>query len=263
VTTAVSSAVDAIGDATRAAIEDEASIRRLTQTLQENAPAWTGSLTAIDAFIKSGQQLAFTDDAIREAVGKLTVSTGDVGRAMDLTRLSMDLARLKGIDLATATDYINKALGGQIGALRRVLPFIEANATATEALAAIQKAAAGQAASYADTSLGKIETASIRVSEAQERLGREALPLVADAADNAAEAVDLLTNAMDALGIATGDTTPKVQEGAGHFNDLGTALGNVFKLITFSPIPGLISELNDLLGPTVDLTEATSRRRSL
>src|SRR5512137_1524785 len=67
VTSAVTKAADVLADATRAAIEDEASIRKLTTTLQENAPSWNGSLDAIDRFVKKGQALAFTDDAIREA----------------------------------------------------------------------------------------------------------------------------------------------------------------------------------------------------
>src|SRR5574343_1285121 len=55
VTGAIGKTVDILADATRAAIEDEASVRKLTQTLKENAPAWSGSLGAIDAFIKKGQ----------------------------------------------------------------------------------------------------------------------------------------------------------------------------------------------------------------
>lgn len=223
VTSAIGTAAGVLADATRAAIEDEASIRKLTQTLTENVPAWNGSLASIDAFVKKGQALAFTDDAIREAVGKLTVSTGDVGKALDLTRLSMDLARLKGIDLATATDYINKALGGQVGALRRVLPFIDKNATSTQALAAIQKAAQGQADSYAQTTDGRLTKAQIALDEAMERLGYITMPAVASAAQVVADAANGLIPVIDELAGAVGGLVDALAFAVQGYADLAAA----------------------------------------
>lgn len=259
-TTAVSKMSDALVDSVRLAIEDEASVRRLTQTLQENAPAWNGSMAAIERFTKAGQELAFTDDAIRESIGKLTVSTGSVSRAMELTRTAMDLARLKNIDLATASDYVNKAVGGQIGALRRVLPFLSSTATATQALAAIQQAAAGQANAYAATVEGRVTAAQIALDEALENLGRVAMPLVADGATNLTNVLTLLTGATDGLTVSTTTAQGAVQ-GFGYttttqFNDLATALANVWKVISFSPIPGLISLLTDLTTVTIDQQDA-------
>lgn len=226
-TTAVSKFTDVLGDSVTAAMEDEASVRRLTQTLQENAPAWNGSMAAIERFTKTGQQLAFTDDAIRESIGKLTVSTGDVTRAMDLTRLGMDLARLKGIDLATATDYINKALGGQIGALRRVLPFIDANATATQALTAIQQAAEGQAESYASTTEGSLVRSQIAMKEAMESLGRVTMPALAEATGAVAIQFEWLARSTDDVNKFLRDLTGVIPGVDENFNILGATLENL------------------------------------
>lgn len=224
---AVSGLADMLADATRKAIEDEASQRKLAQTLQENVPSWDGATEAVEAFIRKGQDLAFGDDEIRESIGALATATGDVGEAMDISRTAMDLARLKSIDLKQATDIVAKAYAGNIGALRRILPWIDKNADATEALAAIQKAAEGQAESYASTTEGKLVRAQQQLDEAMESLGRSTMPLMAASADVLATQMRWVGRAVDDVneGLATlGGLIPKAE---GEFDALGWTLKNI------------------------------------
>jgi hypothetical protein len=95
----------------------------------------------------------------------------------------MDLARGKGIDLAAAADLVGKAYSGQVGALRRAGLAIDANATSTEALAAIQEAFGGQAEAFAETTEGSMLAAQIALDEVVEDIGRELLPIMKDLAD--------------------------------------------------------------------------------
>lgn len=226
-TAAAAKAVDGLGDAVTRALEDEASVKRLTVALTDNIPAWNGNTGAIDAFVKKAEGLAFTDDQARDSLTKLAAVTHDLGRAMDDSRLAMDLARLRGIDLATATDMIAKAEGGNIGALRRVLPFIDANATATEALAAITKAAAGQADAFAETTQGKLVQSQIAYGEALERLGYTVMPAVGTAAGALAQQFEWIDRAINDISLALADLGGMLPPTAEGFDALGLTIENL------------------------------------
>jgi hypothetical protein len=173
-------AVGAMGDFAMSAIEDQQNVDHLTASLKANVPGWNGATDAIDAFIKRGQDLAFTDDDIRNSISQLVTRTHDVTKAMSLTREAMDLARLKGISLADASGILGKVFSGQASAARRAGIAIDKNATSTEALAQIQKAAAGQADTYAKSSAGQIAKLNDQFHEMEETLGRGVLNVIDD-----------------------------------------------------------------------------------
>jgi len=58
-TSAVGKAQDALGDAVRAAAEDETSQLRLYTAVEQNAKGWDGNRAAIEAVLKSRMKLAF------------------------------------------------------------------------------------------------------------------------------------------------------------------------------------------------------------
>jgi hypothetical protein len=168
--------------------------------------------------------LGFTDDALRDSLGKLATATKDTGEAIDLNALAMDFARLRSISLEEATTLVTKASSGQIGALRRVLPWIDANATATQALAAMQTAAAGAGAAWANTTEGKMARAQIQLGEAMEKLGEVLLPIIATLAELAATILPTVGAAFTTLGdIITG----VAQKAADLFDDLIKGIGVV------------------------------------
>src|SRR5574343_200236 len=207
-TAAAAKAVDGLGDAVTRALEDEASVKRLTVALTDNIPAWNGNTGAIDAFVKKAEGLAFTDDQARDSLTKLAAVTHDLGRAMDDSRLAMDLARLRGIDLATATD-------------------INANATATEALAAITKAAAGQADAFAETTQGKLVQSQIAYGEALERLGYTVMPAVGTAAGALAQQFEWIDRAINDISLALADLGGMLPPTAEGFDALGLTIENL------------------------------------
>ena len=87
--------------------------------------------------------LAFADDDQRASLQRLVSVTGDITKALELQRTAMDLARLRGMDLATAGDLIGKVYAGNLGTLSRYGIVLKKGTTATEALAEIQRRAAG------------------------------------------------------------------------------------------------------------------------
>lgn len=92
----------------------------------------------------------------------------------------MDLARWKQIDLATASDIVTKVYAGNMGTLSRYGIIVKEGATATEALAEIQKAAAGQAETYGKTVAGQMDLLQNNLGDVKEAIGGALIPVIAD-----------------------------------------------------------------------------------
>ena len=181
-TSAVSGTVAALDAAVTAAREDEASIATLTQAIAANDAASVGNIDSIEATIDARTALGFADEEQRAGLQRLVSVTKDSDTALRLQATAMDLARLRGMDLLTASDLIGKVYGGNIGILSRYGIQLERGTTATEALAEIQKRASGQAEAYGETSLGIAETSTIAWEELSEELGMKLLPILTDLA---------------------------------------------------------------------------------
>lgn len=167
-----------LGFAAKQAIEEEANLAKLNTTLAANIPNWDGNTAAIEALIDKRQNLAFSDDQLRDSLGTLVTFTKDLTKAQDLQALAMDFARLKGIDLTTASEILGKVSTGNTGILGRYGIAVGKNATATEALAAVQKAAAGQAEAYGNTTKGAFEKFQIAMNNVVEDVGAALLPIM-------------------------------------------------------------------------------------
>jgi hypothetical protein len=177
---AVGAAIDFVGDSVRAAIEETKGIATLTQAIEANDAAWDGNVDAIEEVIRARTDLAFADDEQRASLQRLVSVTGDVQKALELQRTAMDLARLRGMDLATAGDLIGKVYAGNLGTLSRYGIVLEKGTTATEALAEIQRRAAGSAEAYAETAGGQMEVAQLAMNDAMEDFGAALLPVVTE-----------------------------------------------------------------------------------
>lgn len=179
---AIGGATDALFDAAQAAMAEEAQIGRLDQALRTNASGWDGNLDAVESLIDGRRRLAFTDDELRDSLIRLIPVTKDVDAAFDVQSTAMDVARLRGIDLASATDKVAKALVGNKRVLKELGIQLDSSASATEILTAIQATAAGQAERYADSS----EAAAMRIGDAWEELKEDGGRAILGLADQAA-----------------------------------------------------------------------------
>jgi hypothetical protein len=197
--TAVSSAIGVMGDAVRAAREDEESQTRLGASLQANVPNWDGNTAAIERQITARMKLGFEDEEQRRSLALLVAATHDSSKALEINRTAMDLARLKGISLEEASSALVKVEGGQFRALKSLGIVLKEGATAQDALTAVQKVATGQAEAYATTNTGKLLISQIKVGEAMEKFGRTIMPVVSDALVTAADFVEDLSNAFDGV----------------------------------------------------------------
>lgn len=203
---AVGEVTAVIGDSIKAAIADEESQNRLRASLTANVPAWDGNTKAIERNILAKQRLGFEDETLRDSLTILVGATHDVAEAQRVQAIAMDLARFKGVDLKTASEALIKVEGGVYRSLKSLGIVLRDGATQTEALAAVQKVAAGQAEAYANTLSGKLLAAQIRFNEQLENAGTKALPLIATGLEEVLFALDKTSDGWDGF-------TRRVKEG--------------------------------------------------
>jgi hypothetical protein len=202
---AISGVVNVMADAVGGAIEEERSIARLTTSLRANVAGWNGNTEAIEKTMAAQFRLGFSDEEQRDSLALLVAATHDATEALEVQRTAMDLARFKGISLAEATDALTKVEAGSYRILKSLGIALRTGATRTEALAAVQKVAAGQAEDYADTVEGRATAATIIFGEKLEALGSKALPMISDALSSAMDAMDAFDRAVVELDV---DLTP-------------------------------------------------------
>lgn len=165
------------------AAEDEQAATRLATTLTSKTVGATDKqVAATERWItKQGQLLGVTDDELRPAIGRLAAATGDVGKATDLTRLSMDVAAGTGKSLEAVTTAMAKAATGNVGALGRLGIATKDAHGETLSLEQITGKLAdtykGQASKAANTTAGRFNRLKVIFSETAENIGAKLLPV--------------------------------------------------------------------------------------
>jgi hypothetical protein len=178
VTVAVGAMAIAIGiDAVKAAAEDEASQKKFQETLKNTAGVVDSTvLASINNYIERMQFASgFSDGELRDSLGRLTTSTGNVTEAQDLQNLAMDISRGTGKDLAGVSEALARAYDGNEGALKRLgIPLDEAilkSGDFKDITDELSRLFGGQASTYADTYQGKLDIVNQRLGELKESAG--------------------------------------------------------------------------------------------
>lgn len=260
-TSAVSGTIGVLGNAVKMAAEEEAAIAQLTKAIEENDEAWNGNIQAVEDLITKRQDLAYSDGEQRESLQLLIGATKDLTAAEDLLGTAMDFARFRNIDLKTSADLLGRAYAGNFGTLSRYGVVLEKGATATEALAQIQKMASGQAKAYADTTQGKLVRAQIALDDAMEDLGRTLTPLVADLAGMAAKTLPEVVQGLKDVGEQAGKLIKPLQEVQGAVDDIIDLVPpearGLFDDIFMAPGGPVIGSLDELQGALQEVQRAT------
>jgi len=131
-----------------------------------------------EAALAESNLSGFDDERLLGTFSSLVRATGDVNRALKLNALAADVSRGSNMDLEAATKLVIKANAGMTGAVRRVLPFLDKNATATQLIAALQQKYAGAAEAYGQTAAGAQDRFRVAVQNLQEAIGSGLLPTI-------------------------------------------------------------------------------------
>ena len=168
-------------DSAEAALGEQEALRRLGFAVEATGGSFGAEKDKILAFAKEQQDLTqFSDTQTFEAMGKLVRVTGDVGQAMQATKLAFGLASASGRDLNSVIDLLGPILNGDASRLRALKnefgAFIGDASSAQEVIDALSKRFLG--AAEQQSGFGK-ELASLRnkLEDFQEIVGAAVLPV--------------------------------------------------------------------------------------
>jgi hypothetical protein len=232
-TNAISLGVSKLDEMHQAFLDSEAAQARLQVALENSVSNVEEATTAVKAFGESMIDLGFADEDVFDSVSQLVGVTHDYTEAIRLATLAGDLARAKNIDLAAATDAVQKGYLGQARALQALGIDLRGAAGGAQILDRTFKNVNGAMQTFASTSAGKVERANARMGETMEKVGgaidavsQIVIPLMVDglselvdiAGDIIAVFVDLVTwtenLATSIMNVATAATTAQGPLGA-------------------------------------------------
>jgi hypothetical protein len=175
-----------LGDAAKAAAEDEKSQRLLASALENSTGATDVQIESTEGWIDAmARTRGVADDELRPALAELARATGSTKTAQDQLAVALDIAAAKGIDVETVTIAMGKAARGNVGALGR-LGIATRNAagetlTYEQVLEEATKLMGGSALEAATTLEGQMERLNIIWEEQKESIGTAFIPILSTA----------------------------------------------------------------------------------
>jgi hypothetical protein len=168
--------------AVKAAAEDQAAQKKLTDTIKATTNATALQIAGIDRYItQTSIAAAVTDDEIRPALSRLVRSTGDVQESQDLLALALDLSAASGKSLETVTNALAKSHEGSNIALKKLGLGLDENYLRTASNDEIVKrltATYGEfSENQAKTAEARFRSMSIAINESKEAIGAALLPV--------------------------------------------------------------------------------------
>lgn len=171
----------AMGDATRAAMEDQQEQAALALTLQNVTGAGAKQTAQIEDQISAMSRASgIADTEYRKSLEALVRGTKDVDLAMKDMNLVMDISTALQMDSATVADALAKAYQGNFKALRSLTPematMIKEGATLDQVMNVLGGTFGGATAKNAETAAGKMQILKNSISETKESIGAALLP---------------------------------------------------------------------------------------
>jgi hypothetical protein len=173
----------ALGDATKAAMEDQQEQTALALTLQNVTGAGAAQTAQVEKQISAMSRASgVADTEYRLALEALVRGTKDVDMAMRDMNLVMDISTATGTSSATVADALAKAYQGNFKALRSLSPematMIKEGASLNEIMDVLGGTFGGATAASAETAAGKMKILSNSIGETKESIGAALLPVV-------------------------------------------------------------------------------------
>jgi hypothetical protein len=170
-------------DAAKGAMEDAAAQAQLAQTLTKNTTATDKQIAANEKWIATqGKLLGVSDDELRPVISKLSTQTKSLTEAQNGARLAMDISAATGKPLATVTDALAKAYGGNTKALAKLSPeikdMVKNGLDAEGAMSVLADTFGGAATTKANTAQGQFQRLQLSLSETKETIGAALLPII-------------------------------------------------------------------------------------
>ena len=170
-------------DGVKAAIEDEAAQIRLATALKNATGATDEMIKSVEKqILKTSLASGVSDDKLRPALQRLSLSTNDVTKAQDLLNLALDISQATGKGLDGVANALGKAYDGNTAALGKLgigLSSAELKAMSFEdTQKRLSDLFGGAAAANAETFAGRLEILKVTFDEAKESIGAQLLPII-------------------------------------------------------------------------------------
>ena len=173
----------ALGDATKAAMEDQQEQAALALTLQNVTGAGAKQTAQIEDQISAMSRASgIADTDYRKSLEALVRGTKDVDMAMKDMNLVMDISTALQMDSGTVADALAKAYQGNFKALRNLTPematMIKEGASLNEVMDVLGGTFGGATAKSAETAAGKMKILTNSLGETKESIGAALLPVL-------------------------------------------------------------------------------------
>ena len=173
----------ALGDATRAAVEDQQEQSALALTLRNVTNATEQQTKQVEEQISAMSMASgIADTQYRASLEALVRGTKDVDLAMRDMNLVMDISTALQTDSATVADALAKAYQGNYKGLKSLSPemaaMIKEGASLNEIMDVLAGTFGGATAKNAETAAGKLAILKNSIGETKESIGAALLPVL-------------------------------------------------------------------------------------
>jgi hypothetical protein len=171
----------ALGDATKAAMEDQQEQAALALTLQNVTGAGAKQTEQVEKQISAMSRASgIADTQYRASLEALVRGTKDVDMAMRDMNLVMDISTALQMDSATVADALAKAYQGNFKALQSLSPemkqMVKDGASMNEIMDVLGGTFGGTVAKNSETAAGKMAILKNSIGETKESIGAALLP---------------------------------------------------------------------------------------
>lgn len=170
-------------DGVKAAIEDEKAQTQLARALEAATGATNAQIKATeDSILQMSLATGVADDKLRPALQRLSLSTGDLGKAQELLNLALDISTATGKPLEAVANSLGRAYDGNTTALGKLgvgLSSAELKAMSfTQVQSKLTDLFGGAAATNAETYSGRLARMQVAFDEVKETIGYALLPIL-------------------------------------------------------------------------------------
>jgi hypothetical protein len=201
----------------------------------------------------------FGDEQIIQAQSMIAAFVQEEDQIKELTRVSLDFAAAKGVDLKTASDLITKTFASSTNALSRYGLSVEGAAGSQERLesvtGALDKAFKGQAETLAQTGTGQMQQFQNAVGDLQEEFGKRLLPVLNRAAKSLTEFLQS-TDPDDIIKMAEAAGKLVLVFGAFKLGKLISSFRTLNLTMAANPVGAVLSALTALAAFLPDIIDA-------
>ena len=167
----------------KAAAADEASQKKLEETIRNTTAATADQIAGIDKYVTAQSiATATTDDVIRPALSRLLRATGDLTKSQELLTLSQEIAAATGKPLEAVTNAVAKSFEGSNTSLSKLGIGIDAARLKTlsfdQTQKLLNKTFDGFIENQSTTAAFKFKQLTIAIDETKEQVGAALLPAV-------------------------------------------------------------------------------------